>query len=316
MYHYVRDFANSRFPAIKGLDIKEFVMQIQYFKRFYKIITMEEMLMALDGKHCLPEKAVLLTFDDAYIDHYEYVFPVLRDNGIQGSFFPPAKAILEHTVLDVNKIHHILASCSLVKNVVDDIFKILDNLRNDYQISSNSYYYRKLARENRFDSADVIFVKRLLQRELSEELRKLIIDELFISYLDMSEPEFSSQLYMSVDQITSLKKHGMHIGSHGYDHYWLDSLSKMDQTREINSSLTFLKNVGVDLTQWTMCYPYGAYNEDTLGVLNEMGCKLGLTTNVGVADIEDEHRFELSRLDTNDFPKIPNAKRNKWYAVG
>ncbi len=316
MYHYVRDYTSSSFPLIKGIDVKEFINQISYLKRYYKIITMEEMLLAIEGKYTLPGKAVLLTFDDAYIDHYEYVLPVLLENGIQGSFFPPAKAILEHTVLDVNKIHHILASSSQMKTIVKDIFEILDKLRNDFKLASNSYYYNKLAHGNRFDSGAVIFIKRLLQRELNEDLRKLILDELFTRYVGISEHEFSTQLYMSFDQISTLKNQGMHVGSHGYDHYWLDSLSKQDQLCEIDSSLEFLKNVGVDTTHWTMCYPYGAYNEDTLIVLKEKGCKLGLTTNVGVADIEHEHRFEYSRLDTNDFPRIPNAKLNKWYEAG
>ncbi len=32
------------------------------------------------------------------------------ENGLTGCFFPPAKAVTEHEVLDVNKIHFILAA--------------------------------------------------------------------------------------------------------------------------------------------------------------------------------------------------------------
>lgn len=58
----------------------------------------------------MPPHAVLLSFDDAYADHFEYVFPILEHEHIQGAFYPPVKAVTEHTVLDVNKIHFILAS--------------------------------------------------------------------------------------------------------------------------------------------------------------------------------------------------------------
>ena len=51
-----------------------------------------------------------LTFDDGYSDHFLNVFPLLEKRGIKGCFFPPAQAVLEHRVLDVNKIQFVLAS--------------------------------------------------------------------------------------------------------------------------------------------------------------------------------------------------------------
>jgi peptidoglycan/xylan/chitin deacetylase (PgdA/CDA1 family) len=110
MYHYVRDLKHSRYPDIKGIDISLFREQIIYLKKHYKFITMEMLIDAIDNNTSLPEKSVLLTFDDAYIEHFNLVFPLLDELKIQGSFFPPVKAITEHTVLDVNKIHFILAS--------------------------------------------------------------------------------------------------------------------------------------------------------------------------------------------------------------
>ena len=110
MYHYVRDLKNSRYPHIKGCDIRLFKEQIQYIKRHYNPVTVEQVLYAYYNGRQLPEKAVLLTFDDAYADHFTNVFPVLYHEHIQGVFFPPVKAVTEHTVLDVNKVHFILAS--------------------------------------------------------------------------------------------------------------------------------------------------------------------------------------------------------------
>ena len=31
MYHYIRDLKNSRYPNIKGMDIKNFKKQIKFF---------------------------------------------------------------------------------------------------------------------------------------------------------------------------------------------------------------------------------------------------------------------------------------------
>ena len=88
MYHYVRRLTASRYPDIKGLELHAFQSQLNYFKKNYSFITMEDCVDALQSNALvdLPENAILLTFDDAYIDHYINVFPILDDMGIQGTF--------------------------------------------------------------------------------------------------------------------------------------------------------------------------------------------------------------------------------------
>ena len=94
MYHYVRDLAHSRFPAVKGLDIGEFRAQLAYLRRHYEFVRVEDVLAALEGEP-LPANALLLTFDDAYADHYRYVFPILDELGVQGAFYPSARSVVE-----------------------------------------------------------------------------------------------------------------------------------------------------------------------------------------------------------------------------
>ena len=318
MYHYVRDLKNSRYPDIKGCDVQLFKEQILFLRKHYNLVTVEQVLDAYYNNCELPQKSVLLTFDDAYKDHFEYVFPILEHEHIQGAFYPPVKAVMEHTVLDVNKIHFILASTPMEKfdKLLDEIKQQLDNYRNEYQLESYDYYFDKLAIANRFDPKEVIFVKRLLQVELKEELRKKITDDIFVKVVGIEESAFSRELYMSIDQIKCMVDCGMHIGSHGYDHYWLSSLSKEKQEFEISKSIEFIDMVGGDSKNWTICYPYGDYNQDTIDLLKLHGCKMGLTTDVDIADLinnGNDSIFKLPRLDTNDLPKDANAITNKWY---
>lgn len=321
MYHYVRDLKNSRYPEIKGCDIAQFKEQIQYFKKHYHFVTVEEVLDAYYSNTSLPDHSVMLTFDDAYKDHFDYVFPVLEHEKIQGAFYPPVKAVTEHTVLDVNKIHFILASTPIEKfeKLLDEIKLQLDKYRDENQLQSYEYYFNKLAVANRFDSKEVIFVKRLLQVELEEKLRKKITDDIFVKVVGIEESAFSRELYMSIDQIKCMVDCGMHIGSHGYDHYWLSSLPKEKQEFEIAKSIEFIDMVGGDSKNWTICYPYGDYNQDTIDLLKQHGCKMGLCTKVDVAslasDIPDSI-FKLPRLDVNDLPKDAYAEPNKWYSLG
>lgn len=307
MYHYVRNLKNTRYPEIKGLDVKLFEEQIIYLKRNYNIVSIDDVLSSIKNKSSLPEKAVLLTFDDAYKDHYTYVFPIMIKYNIKGAFYIPTKSFKEKSILDVNKIHFILANTKNIQDIIDDIYILLDVNREKYKLNTNEYYFNKLAIQSRFDIKEVIFVKRLLQVELQEELRVIIVKKLFEKYVGVNENIFWEELYLTKEQILCMQSFGMHFGSHGNDHIWLSSLSEKDQELEITNSLKYLKEIGVDTNNWTMCYPYGAYNRDTLRILDKKNCKLAFTTKVDIANLNLENLFEVPRLDTNDIPKDRNS---------
>ncbi len=307
MYHYVRELPYTRYPGIKGLTTSLFHEQVLYLHKHYNFVCAKDLIAAIYENKQLPENAVWLTFDDAYSDHYMNVFPILDELGIEGAFFPPVKAILKHEVLGVNKIHFILASAKNMDGLLRDVYHLLDEYRNEYALEDNEYYWQKLAQANRFDPAEVIFVKRLLQVELPEEARRKITAALFRKYVTEDEAAFSRELYMNEDQLKCMLRHGMCIGSHGYDHYWLDSLPPERQAEEIELSMEFLEKIGVDMDGWVMNYPYGAYNESLIEILKKRGCAFGLSTRVAVADLGKDDIFALPRLDTNDLPKDRNA---------
>jgi len=313
MYHYVRDLKNSRYPSIKGLDINLFKEQIKYMRKHYNIITMEEVIHSIDNQVKIPEKSVLLTFDDAYSDHYNNVFPILEKYNLQGSFYVPAKAITEHTVLDVNKIHFILASVENKTNIVIDIKNLILNYKTEYNLKDFEHYYAKLAKASRYDTGEVIFIKRLLQVELIEELRMKIVNYLFEKYVGMSESAFSRELYMNEEQLSHMLRSGMHIGNHGYNHYWWNHLTKEEMNEELDLSTDFLHKLGVDMTNWTACYPYGSYDDQSIKMLKDRGCKLAVTTEVNIATTHKNTRYTMPRLDTNDLPKDRNYDPNDWY---
>ena len=313
MYHYVRDLKYSRYPEIKGLDIDLFKEQMLYIMKHYEVVRMEEIIEAVSKGKNLPNNSLLLTFDDGYRDHFEFVFPILDELKIQGSFFPPAKAIKEHQVLDVNKIHFVLASIEDKRQVIADIYALMDKFREEYSLEPNIYYDNKLKTEScRFDTKEVVFIKRMLQKELPEKFRNIVVDFLFNKYVSKNESSFSHELYMNTDQLKMMKRKGMYIGSHGYDHYWLNTLSRERQEKEVKLSIEFLKELGCNTENFAFCYPYGAYNESLLSVLKENGCSLALTTQVGIADLNKGNKLCLLRLDTNDIPKVHLAKPNKW----
>jgi peptidoglycan/xylan/chitin deacetylase (PgdA/CDA1 family) len=303
MYHYVRDLEHSRYPGSKGLTIDKFRRQLDHIQAHYTPITLEALQAATESReHRLPSNPVLLTFDDGYTDHFVNVFPMLDERGIQGCFFPPAQAIAENVILDVNKIHFILACGSDPKKLLDRILELIPQLNHDYAVQSKEFYVRKLGGGHRYDNPETTTVKILLQRELPEPIRRELVRLLFAEYVTSDEAAFARELYMSMDQIACLRRHGMHVGSHGYAHAWLDHLSPEAQAVEVDRSLEFLRDLGVASNDWTMCYPYGGFNDSLLKILRGRSCSLGFAVGSRVANLDTDDRLALPRLDTNDLP--------------
>jgi peptidoglycan/xylan/chitin deacetylase (PgdA/CDA1 family) len=300
MYHYVRPIKDSLFPEIKGLEIEGFRNQLDFFQENFSIITADSLISAVQNNDSLPRDALLLTFDDGYKDHFQYVFPELSKRNLQGLFFPPARPILESKLLDVNAIHYILASAKNIEELLQDFNS--QCLLHGIAQSDLDKSWKELAYPKK-DIAEVVFIKSMLQRELPEEIRENIVGILFEKYVECSESELAQDIYMSVDELKELIAQGMYVGSHAYNHFWLDSVSYDLQKKEIEKSLHFLEGIGAPTNDWIMCYPYGAHNEETIQIIKEKGCALALGTEVGATNLDLQNRYSLKRWDTNDFPQ-------------
>ena len=302
MYHYVRDIKSSKYPGIKGLEFEGFKRQLDYLEKNYNIISAQDLIeFSVSGK-ALPSKACYLTFDDGYRDHIDFVLPELLERNLQGSFFIPVKPVVEREMLDVNSIHFILATCSDYSPLVSDLNSLCHPYIGGDALKKYWNMYASVADE-RFDIKEVVYIKRMLQHALPEEIRNSITRTLFEQYVGETPCSFADELYLSIDDVKKLVNAGMYVGSHGYKHTWLSKGSIEEQASEIELSLEFLKSVGATTDNWIMCYPYGDYNQDTLPILRSKRCVIGLTTKVGVADLNTSRLLELSRFDTNDFPQ-------------
>lgn len=312
MYHYVRELKHSRFPEIKGLTTDDFREQLRYIQKYYTVISGDELLDSLQEGASLPPRPLLLTFDDGYIDNFTQVFPILDQYHLRACFFPSVKCIVENELLNVNKIHFILASAPDKAELVDFINGMVDDARGEFALKDRNYYWGRLAKSSRYDSKEVVFVKKMLQRELPVDLRTRIANTLFRKYVSVDQAAFARELYMSVEQIECLARHGMYIGGHGYEHLWLNSADKATQKREIELTIEFLNRVSSRTDRWIMAYPYGAFNDPLLALLKGCGCKIGLTTKVGIADLGHDEPLTLPRLNTNDLPTNALAEPNDW----
>ena len=313
MYHYVRPLESSRYPGISGLEADSFRQQIAYIQRHFNVISGFELEHAIAGDADLPDRAALLTFDDGYLDHFTTVLPVLHAAGLSGSFFPPVDCITKRRVLDVNKLHYILASAPSADAVVTALDAEVDMRRSAFSdLKPIASYKTQFATPSRYDTADVAYVKSMLQHGLPQPIRGQIVDELFNAFVGVPEEVLANELYMTVDQLKMLVRMGMHVGSHSVTHRWMNRIPLQEQRAEVDQSLEFLERIGVPIQDgWTMCYPYGGHDASLRAILRDRGCLVGHTIRVDVARISDDP-LSLPRLDTNDLPKDAGAPANQW----
>lgn len=90
MYHRIRPMKASFTSKDRAFTTtpEMFEAQMQGVKRAgYTTITPRELEEAIAGRAVLPEKAVLLTFDDGYREHYTHVLPILRRLNLKATYF-------------------------------------------------------------------------------------------------------------------------------------------------------------------------------------------------------------------------------------
>ncbi|WP_404328119.1 polysaccharide deacetylase family protein [Mesobacillus maritimus] len=86
LYHVVKPNPDSDNPY--QFKLEEFEKHMAYLhENGYRTLTMKQYFNILDKKAAMPEKPILLTFDDNSNDFYPYVFPVLQKYGMKATQF-------------------------------------------------------------------------------------------------------------------------------------------------------------------------------------------------------------------------------------
>lgn len=300
MYHYIRDLHSSEYPELKALELKKFITQLSYLQSKYNIVSSKEISNAIYNGGSLPEKPLLLTFDDGYKDHLE-VSNILYKRGLSGLFFPVLSVLDNKKVLDVNKIHFILASVKSGKNLKLELDDILIK-KYGFKIKDINRLSNQFAKPNRWDKGEIIYFKRLLQHELPDECRTTLVNYFFQKHLNVSEEDFSNKLYLDKTDLHKMHKIGMEFGSHGTNHIWLNKVDRDIQEYDILNSYKRMREIGIIKNEFYFCYPYGGYNVDTLNILKQNKCSLAFTVDPKPFNLHKEDPLKISRFDTNDFP--------------
>ncbi|UYZ21681.1 polysaccharide deacetylase family protein [Mesobacillus jeotgali] len=86
LYHVVKPDPDPNNPY--QFSLEEFEKHMAYLhENGYRTLTMKQYFNILDKKAAMPNKPILLTFDDNSNDFYPYVYPVLQKYGMKATQF-------------------------------------------------------------------------------------------------------------------------------------------------------------------------------------------------------------------------------------
>ncbi len=131
MYHYISDYANTLAVPRALFDDQCRVLA----ENGWRGVSLAEAEAFFIHGEPLPEKSVLLTFDDGYLDNYLYALPVLRKYGHKGVMFAvsarleegdsprvPLADVLEGTAPEVHEVNFPVTENALGFQVRRDVF--------------------------------------------------------------------------------------------------------------------------------------------------------------------------------------------------
>lgn len=89
IYHSVRPHVQeSALQDAYDITPELLEAEVLYLKRHgYTTITFKDLSNAMNGGPALPEKPVILSFDDGWENQYVYAFPMLKKHGVVGTFY-------------------------------------------------------------------------------------------------------------------------------------------------------------------------------------------------------------------------------------
>lgn len=297
-FHYIRHAYNAPYPGINGTTPEKFEQQLKRLGKQGEFVGQNDIAEALTGGKPLPNRSMLITFDDGLQEQFDIAYPILEQLGIPFTCFVNSKSIAEKKVLSVHKIH-LFRNELPASELIAAIAKLLPihglAVDLDYARAKGSEHYK-------YDTPEDAELKYLLNFVLSGEAQAAIVNELFELAFPGEEAQIHDQLYMSHAQVTELASKG-YLGSHGHDHYPIGTLGQTEQIIEIAASKSILEGItGQSITAFS--YPYGG----KLAVkgldlfLKTAGYHFALTMERAVNHSIDASPFYLSRFDNNDMP--------------
>ncbi|MBI1299295.1 polysaccharide deacetylase family protein [bacterium] len=261
-YYFHRRAAHSlTVLAYHGIDDPEtFEKQLRLLRTVAHPITVDELLDALAGRKGLPERAVLLTFDDGERTLFDVGMPLMKSYGIPG---------VAYVVSGVMGTHH-------------------------------PFWWREVEMRIELGATAPLVEKQTPRqavrtlKQVPNSVRLAVLDELRAA----TDAEMPPVEQLTPNELRILQKAGIAIGNHTHSHPCLNQCNHDEVRREITRAHDVL-TAALGEAPTTFAYPNGDVHEQAAVVLAEMGYQCAFLFDHRLSVLSQEKRFQISRIRVN-----------------
>ncbi len=282
-YHRVADDAASSTlnPRLISATPAGFGEQMAHLAKNYNVVTMAEVLEAIEKRRRLAPRAVLITFDDAYRDFGEVAWPILRKHRLPVTLFvPTAYPGQPERRFWWDRLHQAITGTSR---------KVLGRTRIEVRL-------------------DTPEERRASLRKIQSHIKDMphaeamaLVDRICAR---CGEARTDQRTVHNWNELRELARDGVTLGAHTQTHPLLTQLTPPEARKEIRCSQEDLRReIGNVLP--IFCYPNGSYNEGIVRIMREERFVLSLTTEDGQNDLDLADPLQLRR--TNITPRTTPA---------
>jgi peptidoglycan/xylan/chitin deacetylase (PgdA/CDA1 family) len=232
-------------PFTDGIAVRispeRFEAALRFLTAYYSPVRLEDVLSDCGGRG-LPQRALLVTFDDAYASVAEWAAPLCRKYGVPAVFFVNAAFLDSRRLAPDNLVCYVANVLGMEKiNTAARAVPGYEAIKLQFLKEVFSGFFPALS---------------LPKREIFlEALRQLAcVDESWLAK--------EANLYLSSQQLRQLESFDFEVGNHTYTHAHGRSLSREDFAAEIDKNKEELEAVtGTKIRSFSL--PYGSAKDLT-----------------------------------------------------
>ncbi|MCL4849780.1 MAG: polysaccharide deacetylase family protein [Bryobacteraceae bacterium] len=253
---------------------------LEFFRKHYNVIGIDDLLSAGDGGESLPARPLLITFDDGWADNEQYAAGILQEYRLPAVVFVVAGAVDQEGFWR-ERLYRQWRRGSIDADQLDGLWRALpDSEDTKPQDWTSAAAFWALA--NRLDTLDDVS-------------RPALLNTIFQPSSALDGP-----VMLSAAQLGALVKARIGIGSHGLTHTPIPlAANPQKELKDSRRRLVALLGLEERRVPLALSFPHGLYNEETVQLARAAGYRLLFTSDphLASADTVNWHTTLIGRVN-------------------
>ena len=296
MYHGITR-QNYDPPVWTQLPVDVFEAQIEFLTKYYKPVSLKQVVAAINGETVLPERALLITFDDGLRNNATVAWPVLQKYEV------PAAIFLTVDFIGTDKFFW-----------VDELYLYLVEAEKSRVDLHLGRFGKAESLLNGGDTWDAYLNIVEALKRVSDAERENLLQELQQQVSFDRNTYFEDFGLLDWDQVMAMANSGLiSFGAHTATHQILTQMDLIRVESElIEPRKKLTKILGRNVTEF--CYPNGRsgldFTADHSALLQQIGYCCAFSTDCKFFQPAVENPFSIGRIPAgNDLTSYPNKFR-------